>query len=74
MPKELPGALLIFVAHDDVLFVGTEWGAQAAGVRVKVYSVLWDVHQRRFQDLLYFHHCSDVMTFSLHLLHLSPDD
>lgn len=45
MQKKLPGALFIFVAHNDVLFVGTEGWAQAAGVRVKVYSVLWDVHQ-----------------------------
>ena len=48
MQKELPGALLVFVAHNDVLFVGAEWRAQAAGVRVQVYSVLWDVHQGRF--------------------------
>lgn len=72
--KELPGALLILVAHNDVLFVGTEGWTQAARIRVKVYSVLWNVHEGRFQDLLYFHYCSDIVTFSLHLLHFSPND
>lgn len=48
MQKEPPGALLVFIAHNDVLLVGAKWWAQAAGVRVKVYSVLWDVHQGRF--------------------------
>lgn len=42
--KELPGALLVLIAHNDVLFIGTERWAQAARIRVKVYSVLWNVH------------------------------
>lgn len=74
MLQELPGALLIFVAHNDVLFIGTEWWTEAAGVCVKVYSVLWDVHQGRFENLFYFHYCSDIMTFSLHLLHFCSND
>lgn len=41
---ESPGALLVLVAHNDVFFIGTEQWAQAARIRVKVYSVLWNVH------------------------------
>lgn len=72
--EESPGALLVLVAHDDVFLIGTERWAQAARIRVEVYSVLWNVHQGRFQDLLYFHDCSDIVAFGLHLLHFSPDD
>lgn len=72
--EELPGALLVLVAHNDVFLIGTEGWTQAARIRVEVYSVLWDVHQGRFQDLLDFHYCSDIVAFSLDLLHFSPDD
>lgn len=42
--EELPGALLVLVAHNDVFFIGTEGWTQAARIRVEVYSVLWNVH------------------------------
>lgn len=43
--SELPGAFLIFIAHDDILLIDVKWRTQAARAGVKVNSVLWNVDQ-----------------------------
>jgi hypothetical protein len=46
LKDELPGALLIFIPHDDIFLIHIQWRAQAARAGVKVDSVLWNVYQR----------------------------
>lgn len=44
--EQQPGALLIFITHDDVLVVGCERRTQTAGVIVQSDRVSRDVDQR----------------------------
>lgn len=44
--QEQPGALLIFIAHDDIFLINNKWGAQAARGGVKIDGIPWNVYQR----------------------------
>lgn len=67
--QPLPGALLALVAHDEILLVGGEGGAEAGGTVVQRHRVPGDVDQRWLQNVLNFHDGTEVMIPSLYLLH-----
>lgn len=68
----IPGRLLIFIAHNEVLLPNGQRRTQA-GRRVEERLCLFgNVDQRRLEHLLHLHHCCGLQTTISHLPHPRP--
>lgn len=72
--SELPGAFLVFIAHDDIFLINIKWRTQAARAGIKVNGVPRNVNQRSFQNLLHLDYSCHIMALGLYLFHFSPND